>query len=174
MGGPDTRGPRTKSTVEPRTAGQSGGCGVRVGALRAPRSGVRARYGSGEGLEGAKAHSKAERLPVKVEDTNSLSRYCAPFLSQVASFLPECSSFSPVPVGPCRVCRAVPCRAVPCRAVSYSASAVPSFLPSFLYSFIPSFFPSCCTRRDAMRVDSRNRINENSRWTLSREAACMG
>lgn len=43
---------------------------------------------SGEGLEGAKAHSKAERLPVKVEGKNSLSRYCAPFLSTVASFLP--------------------------------------------------------------------------------------
>lgn len=158
MGGPDTRGPRTKSTVEPRTAGQSGGCGVRVGALRAPRSGVRARYGSGEGLEGAKVHSKAERLPVKVEDTNSLSRYCAPFLSQVASFLPECSSFSPVPVGPCRVCRAVPCRAVPCRAVPYRTVQVP-FLPSFLSLFLYSFFLSFMlyeTRRDASRLSESN------------------
>lgn len=54
---------------------------------------------SGEGLEGAKAHSKAERLPVKVEGTNSLSRYCAPLLSSLLPFFQSASvaRFHPSP-----------------------------------------------------------------------------
>lgn len=81
--------------------GQSGGCGVRVGALRAPHLGPARR--SEEGLEGAKAHSKAERLPVKVEGTRlSLSRYCAPLLSsgRFLSSSPGRWSFSLGSVGP--------------------------------------------------------------------------
>ena len=38
------------------------------------------------------------------------------------------------PVGPCRVCRAVPCRAVLHRTVQ--VPFLPSFLPSFLLSFL--------------------------------------
>lgn len=51
----------------------------------------------------------------------------------------------------CVPCRALPCRAVPCRAVSYSASAVPSFLPFFIPLFLLSFLHVV---RDATRCES--------------------
>lgn len=153
VGGPDTCGPRTKSTVELGTERERG-LRRKSRGPEGPSLGLRARYTGGEGLEGAKAHSKAERLPVKVEGTNSLSRYRAPFLSSSLPFFQRelVAGFHPSPWDrpPRRSPRRprVPCRAVPCRAV-------------------PS---RCYERRDATRAYSRNRINENSRWTRRRAA----
>lgn len=90
---------------------ESGDWSVRVGGPQAPHSGYGTRYRSGEGFEGAKAHSKAERLPVKVEATNSLSRYCAPFLSSLLPFFQGSSLVFTRPRGTV-LCLVVQCDAI--------------------------------------------------------------
>ena len=112
-----------------RTEGERGlQCKSWGGGAEGPSLELWARYRSGEGLEGAKAHSKAERLPVKVEGTNSLSRYCAPLLSSLLPFF-QSTSVARFPVGP------------PCAELCCAVLCVPL---------------RCHARRGAMRTDSQN------------------
>lgn len=138
---------RTKSTVELRMAGESGGCGVRVGALRAPRSGPvwerrGARGGKGT-FQGRTAASEGGRHEQSLTILRSVP---------IASFLPSrvVARFRRRGTVACRVCRAVLCRASPFRSVPCRAVQVP-FLSSFL-----RFFMLCETRCDASRLSESN------------------